>query len=286
MTAGFLVVDKPAGVTSHDVVARVRRATGIKKAGHAGTLDPMATGVVIVAVGRVTRLIRYFQDLEKEYLATAMFGVATDSLDADGQVVEAIAMTVTRADLETVLPRFLGGIQQIPPMVSALKQDGRRLYELAREGREVERAARTVFIHELELVSVGTGPHPLVSFRVVCGKGTYIRSLADDLARALGGFAHLTALRRTRTGPLTEKDAVSLDELGGWRDHLVDPSLALSFLPRVVVDGEGARRVGTGRSIPITPDVTGVVRVVDGDGTLLGVYASDGTVAQPEVVLG
>ncbi len=283
MTVGFLVVDKPSGITSHDVVDHVRRATGIKKAGHAGTLDPMATGVVIVAVGRVTRLIRFLQDLEKEYLATAMFGVATDTLDADGQVVAVQTMTVTMDDLAAIRSQFVGEITQVPPMVSALKHDGRRLYELAREGIEVERERRTVTISELEFLSVTDAAHPLVSFRVVCSKGTYVRSLADDLAAALGGFAHLTELRRTRTGSLTEAIAITVDALTDWEDHLIAPARALEFMPSVGIGPGYERVVSSGR--PMSSDEVGLVRVLDSHGTLLAVYRGDGTVARPEVVL-
>jgi tRNA pseudouridine55 synthase len=283
VTAGFLVVDKPSGITSHDVVDHVRRATGIKKAGHAGTLDPMATGVVIVAVGRVTRLIRFLQDLEKEYLATAMFGVGTDTLDADGQVVATQDMTVTMDDLMAIRSRFLGEVTQVPPMVSALKRDGKRLYDLAREGVEVEREPRTVTISELEFLSVTHAAHPLVSFRVVCSKGTYVRSLADDMAAALGGFAHLTELRRTRTGPLTEASAVTVDALADWEEHLIAPAGALEFMPSVGVGSDDERLVSSGR--PIGSDKVGLVRVLDSHGTLLAVYRGDGTMARPEVVL-
>ena len=286
MTTGFLAVDKPRGITSHDVVDRVRRATGIRKAGHTGTLDPMATGVVVVAIGAATRLIRFLQDLDKEYVATACFGVVTDSLDADGEVVESQPMAVTREDVERLTSRFLGEIQQVPPMVSALKKDGTRLYELARQGVEVEREARTVVIGELEFLAVEAGDHPLVSFRVVCGKGTYVRSLADDMARELGGIgAHLRALRRTRNGVFGEERAVSVDDLNGWRQHLVDPAQGLAFLPAVTVDDEEARRVGNGRPLDL-PTTPGALRVVDQSGRLLAVYRSDGEVARPEVVLG
>jgi tRNA pseudouridine55 synthase len=283
VTAGFLVVDKPSGLTSHDVVDRVRRATGIKKAGHTGTLDPMATGVVVVAVGRVTRLIRFLQDLDKEYLATAMFGVRTDTLDADGQVVEQQEMKVSMEDLAAIRPRFLGEILQIPPMVSALKRDGKRLYELAREGVEVEREPRSITITELEFLSVSEDVHPLVSFRVVCSKGTYVRSLADDLAAALGGFAHLTSLRRTRTGPLTESAALPVDALGEWEGHLIAPASALEFMESIGVGSEEERLVSSGR--PVHSDKVGLVRVLDSHGTLLAVYRGDGTTARPEVVL-
>ncbi|MEX1271484.1 MAG: tRNA pseudouridine(55) synthase TruB [Acidimicrobiia bacterium] len=286
MTVGFLAVDKPRGITSHDVVDRVRRATGIRKVGHTGTLDPMATGVVVVAVGPATRLIRFLADLDKEYVATACFGVVTDSLDADGQVIDDRPMSVTREDLEALRPQFSGEIQQVPPMVSALQKDGRRLYDLARQGVEVEREARTVVIHQLEFLDIEPAKHPLVSFRVVCGKGTYVRSLADDMARALGGIGgHLRALRRTRNGVFGEERAVALDDLEGWRDHLLDPAEALAFMPAVRVDEGGARRVGNGRPLEESTS-PGMLRVLGESGSLLAVYRSDGEVARPEVVLG
>lgn len=290
MTAGFLVIDKPGGITSTNVVSRVKRATGIKKVGHAGTLDPMATGMVVVAVGPVTRLIRYIQDQKKEYFATAEFGVATDTLDADGAVVTREPMDFTPADLDEVKGRFIGTIHQVPPMVSALKHDGRRLHELAREGVVIEREARLVTIHELEILSVGTGPYPEVSFRVVCSKGTYVRSLADDMASALGGPAHLTALRRTRTGSLSlELHGVGVDDLDFWHDHLLSPSEALQDLPSVVVDPEteGAIRNGvrfvSGEMLDIPEDVA--VRVEDSDGCLIAIYRRNGEIVRSEVVI-
>ncbi|MEX2280395.1 MAG: tRNA pseudouridine(55) synthase TruB [Acidimicrobiia bacterium] len=285
MTTGFLVVDKPSGITSHDVVDKVRRATGIKKAGHTGTLDPLATGVVVVAVGGVTRLIRFLQDLDKEYVATARFGVATDTLDADGAVTDEVAMSVTIDDLESVRSQFVGEIQQVPPMVSALKKDGQRLYDLARQGVEVERESRTIHVHELEFLDVGDGEHPLVTFRVVCGKGTYVRSLADDLARALGGVAHLTTLRRTRNGALMAEAAVPVDQLDRWREHLVTPSDALSHLPILEADEEMVRHVRNGRSLAVAGRSDGLLRVLGTDGTLIAVYRIEDGVARPEVVL-
>ena len=285
MTTWFLVVDKPAGLTSHDLVARVRRATGVRRVGHAGTLDPMATGVVVVAVGGVTRLIRYIQDQDKEYEATALFGVATDTLDAEGEEIDRTPMTVTRAELEEIGRRFIGEIHQIPPMVSALKRDGVRLYELARRGVEVEREARPVVVRQLEFLSVSDDEYPSVTFRVVCGKGTYVRSLADDIARAAGGFAHLTALRRTRIGPFPVAHAIGVDALESWTDHLIPPVDALSFLPALEVDAETAKMVGNGRPIPVGSE-DGSIRVLGPDGALLAVYScADGT-GRPEVVLG
>lgn len=246
MTDGFLVLDKPSGRTSHDLVSDVRRATGIKKVGHAGTLDPMATGIVVVAVNRCTRLIRFIQDQPKEYLATAVFGVATDSLDADGTETARMEMAVDIDELRRIAERFTGEIMQVPPMVSALKKDGRRLYDLARAGIEVEREARPVSVHALEILSVGDGPHPEVRFRVVCGKGTYVRSLADDLARALGGFAHISALRRTTTGGATLSDAITPDQLDQWEDHLRGVNTVLADRPAYLIDDETAGRLRNG----------------------------------------
>lgn len=288
-TAGFLVVDKPKGMTSNQVVGEVKRATGIRKVGHAGTLDPMATGVLVLAVGRVTRLIRFIQEQPKEYVATALFGVATDTLDADGAVLTREPMSFDLAELESVAARFNGPIHQVPPMVSALKKDGRRLYELARQGEVVERQARPVEIHELEIVAVGPGPYPEVEFRVLCGKGTYVRSLADDMAAVLGGCAHLTALRRTRIGSLSIAHSVVVEDLSNWQDYLVPPAAALADLPAVVVDPDTASGVSHGMQF-VGGEMTGApvdgpFRVIDDAGELIAVYECDGQRARPEVVL-
>lgn len=289
MNTGFLVVDKPGGLTSNAVVGEVKKATGVKKVGHAGTLDPMATGTLVVAIGNVTRLIRYVQDQPKEYLATALFGVATDTLDADGAVLSREPMNFNPDELEDVLPRFTGAIYQVPPMVSALKKDGRRLHELAREGQEVEREARPVQVDELDLVSVGPGPYPEVEFRVVCGKGTYVRALADDMAGALGGRAHLTALRRTRIGSLKANDGVTVDDLHNWKDYLLTPTQALTDLPQITVGEETASAVShgvpfVGGELLTIPEAV-PVGVVDRDGDLIAVYLREGEQARPEVVL-
>ncbi len=283
------MVDKAPGLTSHDVVAGVRRVTGIRKVGHAGTLDPMATGVVVVAVGRVTRLIRFIQELPKEYLATGVFGVATDSLDADGAVLERDPMSITQADVEDVLPRFTGAIDQIPPMVSALKVGGERLYELARRGETVDRAARTVVVHELEMTDFAPGPYPEVGFRVVCGKGTYVRSLVDDIARALGGRAHLSELRRIRVGSLDLSRALPSSELADYASQLLTPAEALVDLPRVTVDEGTAEGVAHGVKFVTGPlgeiDPGRPTAVVDEAGNLLAVYRREGRHTRAEVVL-
>ncbi|MGH8912690.1 MAG: tRNA pseudouridine(55) synthase TruB [Acidimicrobiia bacterium] len=289
MTEGFLIVDKASGMTSHDVVARVRRATGVRKVGHAGTLDPMATGVVVVAIGRVTRLIRFIQDLAKEYVATGVFGVATDSLDSDGAVLSRRPMPVGAEDIIDVIPRFSGTIEQVPPMVSALRVGGERLYEIARRGETVEREARRVTIHELELTDFAPGPYPEAGFRVVCSKGTYVRSLVDDMARALGGHAHLTSLRRMRVGSLGLDRSVPTDAVEAYADYLLTPTVALADLPAVNVDDavlEGVvhgLRFATGPLAQLEPNVPTVV--LGPGGSLVAVYSRSGSEARPEVVL-
>ena len=289
MRRGFLVVDKPPGITSNQVVGIVKKATGIKKVGHAGTLDPMATGALVLAAGRVTRLIRYIQDLPKEYLATALFGVATDTLDADGAVLTREPMDITIEDLHDLVPRFTGTIMQVPPMVSALKRDGRRLYELARAGELVEREARAVRIDELEILSVGASPYPEVEFRVVCGKGTYVRSLADDMAAVLGGAAHLTALRRSRIGSHRAGHGVTIDDIQNWEGYFLTPAQALRDLPVVTVDQATIQGVRNGMRFVGGPIVSGPVDVsfcvIGPDGELAAVYRRVGDRAEPEVVL-
>lgn len=282
-------MDKPRGMTSNQVVGMVKRATGVKKVGHAGTLDPMATGVLVLAIGHVTRLIGYVQEQEKEYLATALFGVATETLDADGAVLSREPMDFSDDDMRALVPRFVGSISQIPPMVSALKHEGRRLYELAREGKVVEREARQVQIHSLEILSVGAPPYPEVEFRVVCGKGTYIRTLADDMASVLGGAAHLTALRRTRIGSFAVSDAMAIDDLEHWPDYLLSPAEAMGHMPQVSVDDETAKGARNGMRFVGGPIVAGPAGepfgVVDDAGSLIAVYRRVGERAEPEVVL-
>ena len=287
---GFLLVDKDGGWTSHDVVAKARSLFGQKKIGHAGTLDPMATGLLVLGLGRATRAIRYVQGASKTYLATAQFGVATDTLDADGAVLSRSPMEFEESDFHAVVPRFIGDIMQVPPMVSALKIDGRRLYELAREGKEVERKARPVRIDRIEVLEFAPGMYPEVTFEVDCGSGTYIRTLAADLGRALGGSAHLIGLRRTRIGALRVADAHRLDPLAS-----VDPiegavvsmrNVLLQELPEVRVDGGTALGVRNGRPLPadLAPAPDAPFCVTDTEGRLLAVYSSDGARSRPEVV--
>jgi tRNA pseudouridine55 synthase len=216
--------------------------------------------------------------------------VSTDTLDSDGAVLSREPMDFTEEELEEVAARFVGTVLQVPPMVSALKHQGRRLYELARAGEMVEREARPVEIHELEVMTVGAGPYPEVEFRVVCGKGTYVRSLAQDLAAALGGSAHLTALRRTRIGSLDlERHGVEMGLLDDWEHRLLTPSEALGDLPAVTVGEETARGVAhgmrfVGGEMATAPDRS-AMRVLDESGELLAIYWREGEHARPEVVL-
>ena len=211
---GLVVVDKPAGCTSHDVVARLRRVYGLRRVGHAGTLDPDATGVLLVGLGRATRLLRFLTETGKIYRGEVAFGVATETLDAAGAETARQAMPdVTQDTLEAVLPRFIGTIAQVPPMVSAIKVEGRRLHERARAGEVVERAPRKVRIDRIGIESFTPGEFPRAQLLVECGSGTYIRSLAADLGEALGGCAHLAWLRRLRVGPFPVEEAWTLEEI-------------------------------------------------------------------------
>ena len=289
-TDGFLLIDKPGQWTSHDVVAKIRNLARLKKVGHAGTLDPMATGLLVLGLGKATRLLRFVQSFTKEYVATARFGVGTDSLDADGEVTERISMSVTADDVATSLTKFRGPIRQTPPMKSAVRVGGRRLYEIAREGGEVERPSREVEIYELELIDFVPGEFPEVGLRVVCSSGTYIRTLADDIARTLGGPGHLTALRRTRNGSLDVADAISIDQLAEDPDSLwqrmLTPAAGLADLGAVMIDDALAERVAHGAVLdPTEVAIADTMAFVDGAGRLLAVYRQDGDRLKPEVVL-
>jgi tRNA pseudouridine55 synthase len=288
---GLVVVDKPSGWTSHDVVARLRKVYGQRRVGHAGTLDPDATGVLLVGLGRVTRLLRYLQEAGKEYRGTVVFGVATDTLDAAGAVLERTEMPLQREQVEGALCGFTGAIEQVPPMVSALKVGGRRLHELARAGVEVERTPRGVRIDELALEEFVTGPYPEATIRVACSSGTYIRTLAADLGVALGGCAHLSALRRLRVGSFGIDEARPLTQIEELTtDAVVAPLAAMRDLERVDVHGEQARAVTHGATFAarafLGPDAGPGPFAVAGEGdALLAVYERRGAGVKPSVVL-
>jgi tRNA pseudouridine55 synthase len=298
-TDGLVVVDKPAGMTSHDVVARLRRAYDQQRVGHAGTLDPDATGVLLVGLGRVTRVLRWLSEAGKSYRATVAFGTATSTLDAAGDVTGTADMADLTADrVEAALGAFRGPIEQIPPMVSAVQVGGRRLHELARAGEEVERAPRHVTIHRLELEAFAPGPAPTATLLVDCSSGTYVRTLADDLGRALGGFAHLAVLRRLRVGGFALDEAVPLDAvLADPAAAVLDPVQAVRDLHRVDVGEDLVRPIATGAVLApgqlapdqeLSDDVP--LAVVGPDGTLLAVYEladvpRHGWAAKPAAVL-
>lgn len=293
VSPGFVLVDKEQGWTSHDVVAKVRRPLG-GKVGHAGTLDPMATGLLVIGIGRATKLLRFVQGSEKEYVATAQLGVATDSLDADGAIISREPLPVDHDQIVSAMERFVGNIVQVPPMVSARRVEGRRLYELAREGRVIEREARPVTIHRLELLEVAPSDYPEITFRVVCSTGTYVRTLADDIARSLGGRAHLTALRRTRNGSMLVEDATPVAGIveaiaeGTIDPMIISPWNALAFMPDVIVDDTVAFRVRNGRTVPLDDERIAdgaMVRIGAGDGSLVAVYRREGDALVPEVVV-
>jgi tRNA pseudouridine55 synthase len=291
MRDGLVVVDKAAGWTSHDVVAKLRGVYGQKRVGHAGTLDPDATGVLLVGLGRVTRLLRYLQEAGKEYRGRVVFGVATDTLDASGAVLERTEMTVTRDALDAAARAFVGDIEQVPPMVSALKVGGRRLYELARAGEEVERAARPVHISELVVEELDPGAYPEATIRVACSSGTYIRTLAADLGAALGGCAHLGGLRRLRVGSFVLDEARPIEAIEADPDAAVlAPTEAMRDLETVRIDAERARGVAHGATFAAPAllgesEGAGPFSVVDGAGNLLAVYERRGGGVKPSVVL-
>jgi tRNA pseudouridine55 synthase len=275
-TSGVLVVDKPQGITSFDVVARVRRAYSERRVGHAGTLDPMATGVLPVCLGEATKLVPFLQDGDKEYAAELRLGVTTDTQDADGAVTATRDVAVSRAQLDALLPSFTGRILQLPPMHSALRVGGKRLYELARQGVEVERQPRPVDVHELRVVDFAP-PH--LALHVRCGKGTYIRALAADLGQALGCGAHLTSLRRTRVGAFDVSGAVSVEALPLPLVTLAD---ALAGLPSLRIEEADIRDIRDGKiktieRLEAPPGSVGWVRLLRPDGSLLAVAeAEDG----------
>jgi tRNA pseudouridine55 synthase len=273
---GLLLVDKPAGVTSHDVVDVVRRSLGTRKVGHAGTLDPMATGLLLLGAGRATRLLRFLGDLAKTYEGTMRLGIETTTLDAEGEAVREAKVTAAPAEVEAAMRALEGESLQRPPAYSAVKVGGRKLYEAARAGEELEAEPRPIRVDAFELL--GYEP-PEARFRVTCSSGTYVRVLAADVGAALGCGAHLTALRRTAIGAFTVEEASPPD--------LASPlalETAVRHLPRLDLDPEEARAASHGR--PLGPaGIAGPYGVFDPDGRLLGVYEDEGPRARPQVIL-
>jgi tRNA pseudouridine55 synthase len=285
---GVLVCDKPAGVTSHDVVARVRRLARQRRVGHGGTLDPPATGVLVVALGRATRLLPFLPMEPKRYLAGMAFGSETDTLDAAGTVTATAPVDVINRDaVAKGLESFVGSQEQVPPMVSAVKLAGERLYAKARRGETVERSPRPIVIHALDLLDFQPGPPPLATVEVTCSGGTYVRVLAADLGRALGSLAHLASLRRTAVGAFGESEARTLEELEALpslEDALLDPAAAMRSTSVRAVSEREAAALATGQTL----DPSGMdqpVAAVDPAGRLVAVIQDGGGRARPRVVL-
>ncbi len=284
--SGLLNIDKPKGITSHDVVARIRKLAGQRRVGHAGTLDPLATGVLLVCLGQTTRLIEYLVPGQKQYRATFYFGLTTDTLDAEGQVLaEKDTSGLTEVQLRQVLPAFVGRLDQIPPLFSAIKKGGQPLYKRARAGQTIEVEPRPVTIHALEWVS-WQPPH--LTLDIACSPGTYIRSLARDVGEAVGTGAHLVELTRTASGSWHLAEAVSLEQLEhdpNWLHYLHPLDRAVTHLPQVILTEEMVLHVKQGRQVEIDLGSNGtdlpITRAYTPDGDFLAIL----TLAEPDAKL-
>jgi tRNA pseudouridine55 synthase len=276
---GLLLIDKPAGLTSHDVIDRVRRSLGTRKVGHAGTLDPLATGLLLIGVGRATRLLRFLADLDKTYEGTARLGVETDTLDADGEVTRTVELpaALDPAEIRQAMESFEGESLQRPPAYSAVKVGGRKLYEAARAGEVLEAAARRIRVRGFELVRAAGAD---VDFRVTCSSGTYVRVLLADVGTALGCGAHLTRLRRTTIGPFGVEEATAADAPG----VPLPLERAVAHLPRVELNAEESLAAGHGRVLG-PAGLRGPYGVFSPQGRLIGVYEDEGTKARPQVIM-
>jgi tRNA pseudouridine55 synthase len=292
--SGVLVVDKPVGMTSHDVVQAIRTGTSLRRAGHTGTLDPRASGVLVILVGPAVRLSEFVSASDKRYQAIIRLGSSTDTFDADGKMTQAtVPVTVTEAEFEAALSRFVGEIEQTPPPYSAVKVQGRKAYELARQGEEVELAPRKITVHHLEVLEWAP---PEVVIDVHCSSGTYVRSLANDLGAALGCGAYLVGLRRTKSGRFSLRDATPLRKLqeafraGSWYQYLIPAAEALAEWPSVELGPDEVESIRHGHRVHAAPDASpGMVRGVSTQGELVAlmdlVTGEDGAPAwQPKKV--
>ncbi|MFH0945880.1 MAG: tRNA pseudouridine(55) synthase TruB [Planctomycetota bacterium] len=292
--SGLLLIDKPEGPSSHDVVDAVRRKIGYRTVGHTGTLDPMASGLLLICIGKMTRLAEYLVGHDKEYLAGVSLGTTTNTFDATGKVLETCGVATDKPSVQRILARFLGSTLQRPPSFSAVRIEGQRAYKLARQGREVNLDERPVEVHRLELVHFDP---PDLTLDVRCSAGTYVRSLAHDLGQALGCGAHLSRLRRTACGPFSVEQALKLEALAesdSWRDFLLPPAEALTGLPTLRLTHDEAELLGHGRMVPFRDgarpeaDDERTYRAVRENGELLAVVLPDheGGVFRPRKVLG
>jgi tRNA pseudouridine55 synthase len=280
VVSGVLVVDKPVGLTSHDVVQIIRRGTGIRRAGHTGTLDPRASGVLVVLLGPAVRLSEYVSASDKRYQATIELGGSTDTYDAEGEVSQKSdePVNVSEEEFTELLKGYIGEIEQVPPPFSAVKLKGKKAYEMARKGEEVELEPRMINVFSLEVLEWAL---PEVVIDVYCSSGTYVRSLAHDLGEALGVGAHLVGLRRTKSGQFTLRDAISLRALresfdaGDWAQHLIPAAEALGDWFTIELDGEQLEKVRNGHRIPAEGDVTGWARALSEQGDLVALLEVD-----------
>ena len=282
--SGFIVVDKEPGWTSHDVVARTRKKLNMRKVGHSGTLDPPATGVLILGIGKATRLLKYVTDLPKRYTATMVLGTETTTVDAEGEITNVQSnIGVSLENLQQVATQFVGAILQTPPMVSAVKVDGKRLYEIAREGREIERKPRPVHVHHLSIEH--TSEKDIYKIHVTCGSGTYIRSLVSDIAQAAGTIAHVGSLRRNSIGSFNDSDANTIEEI-----EVIRMESGLSDYSQIVVTEEDAALIRVGNVFQKNHfDLQGIPEpwaLTDEQGKLLAVYKlHKGGTIKPDVVI-
>jgi len=286
--SGLVIVDKPGGMTSHDVVARIRRLAGTRKVGHAGTLDPMATGVLVVGVDKATRLLGYLTLTEKEYAATIRLGQSTNTDDAEGEVIASASAADVSAELAAEVARLTGEILQVPPSVSAVKVGGQRAYKLTRAGAAPELAPRPVTVYEFTVTATRRDGDLLdVDATVRCSSGTYIRALARDLGAALGTGGHLTRLRRTRVGGYRIEAASTLEQLAERFDVLPLEDAAAAAFPRRDLNADEARRLATGGRLPAAGDAApqdGPVAAYAPDGTLIALVTEESGQARPLVV--
>jgi tRNA pseudouridine55 synthase len=273
VVSGVLVVDKPIGMTSHDVVQVIRKGTGIRRAGHTGTLDPRASGVLVILVGPAVRLSEYVSASDKRYQATLRLGSTTNTYDAESEPTDPIAVDHLNEDIfEDALKQFVGVIDQVPPPYSAVKVKGKKAYEMARKGEPVELEPRKIKVYSLELLEWAP---PEAVIDVYCSSGTYVRSLANDLGRVLGVGAHLVGLRRTKSGQFSLRDAVSLRRLeeafdaGNWYQFLIPAAEALSDWPSIELDPDEVEKVRHGHRVPADPDSAGLARGISSQGDLV-----------------
>jgi tRNA pseudouridine55 synthase len=264
-SSGFLNLYKPGGITSHDVVALVRRCTGIRQVGHAGTLDPIAQGVLVLGIGKATRMLEYVSSSRKSYEAHALMGVTTDTYDLDGTAInnQPVPETLSQTQLESICNEFRGALEQIPPPYSAIKVRGKSAYKYARQGQEIFLPPRSIMIHQLTIQSFNS---PMFSISVECSAGTYIRSLIHDIGQRIGCGAVMSNLVRTASGGFTSKAATSIADFENaassdyWRDYLIPPMIALSDLATVELEGKTLDDVVRGRKIPIATITSDVVK--------------------------